>query len=192
MRAVSCAANAGYLPGEIDMKETSARRARGLAMYEKLGWGTNEGLRSVDEEVWGLTTDFILGDVWSRPGLSLREKQLVTLAALISISSEGMAHLMRHAHEIGVTDDDMKGVIIQTMYYVGQPRGFFALRRLNEVIAAREAEHAGADAGARNRKRAHSGKKTIIAKKEGNSKPGLVEKPARVKKSATKGKSSKK
>ena len=42
------------------MKEDSARRARGLAMYKKLGWGTNEGLKSVDEEVWGLTTDFIL------------------------------------------------------------------------------------------------------------------------------------
>lgn len=173
------------------MKESSARRARGLAMYEKLGWGTNEGLKSVDEEVWGLTTDFILGDVWSRPGLSLREKQLVTLAALISISSEGMAHLMRHAHEIGVTDDDMKGVIIQTMYYVGQPRGFFALRRLNEVIAAREAEHAGADAGAHVKKRDATGKKKITIKKKSKSATKAVGKSAGAKKAIPRGVSSK-
>lgn len=120
------------------MTEASERRKRGLAMYKKLGWGNNQGLKDVDEDVWGLTTDFILGDVWSRPVLSLRERQLVTLAALISISSEGMAHLMRHADEIGVTDEDMKEVIIQVMYYVGQPRGFFALRRLKETIAARQ------------------------------------------------------
>ena len=154
------------------MKEDSARRARGLAMYKKLGWGTNEGLKSVDEEVWGLTTDFILGDVWSRPGLSLREKNLVTLAALISISSEGMAHLMRHAHDIGVTDEDMKGVIIQTMYYVGQPRGFFALRRLNEVIAARGDEHKASKAGEHDKKKKDGEKKAKMGKRAGAKKAG--------------------
>ena len=154
------------------MKEDSARRARGLAMYKKLGWGTNEGLKSVDEEVWGLTTDFILGDVWSRPGLSLREKNLVTLAALISISSEGMAHLMRHANDIGVTDEDMKGVIIQTMYYVGQPRGFFALRRLNEVIAARGEEQHPPKAGERDNKKNGGGNKAKAGKSAGPKRPG--------------------
>ena len=154
------------------MKENSARRARGLAMYKKLGWGINEGLKSVDEEVWGLTTDFILGDVWSRPGLSLREKHLVTLGALVSISSEGMAHLMRHAHDIGVTDEDMKGVIIQTMYYVGQPRGFFALRRLNEVIAARGDEHHAPKAGERDKKKKDGGKKAKTGKSAGAKQAG--------------------
>ena len=154
------------------MKENSARRARGLEMYRKLGWGTNEGLKSVDEEVWGLTTDFILGDVWSRPGLSLREKHLVTLAALISISSEGMAHLMRHAHDIGVTDEDMKGVIIQTMYYVGQPRGFFALRRLNEVIAARGGERSASKTGGQKKGRKDDKKKANTGKRAGAKKTG--------------------
>jgi 4-carboxymuconolactone decarboxylase len=60
------------------------RRKRGLQVYEQMGWGTNQDLRDLDEDLWALTTDFVFGEVWSRPGLSLREREIAVLAVLIA------------------------------------------------------------------------------------------------------------
>ena len=117
------------------MLDPKDRRERGLRVYKKLGWGTNPALKELDEEFWRLTTDFVFGEIWSRPGLSLRERELVTLAALISIGTEGIDLHLRHAHKLGITNDEIKEVIFQVMYYVGQPRGLFAMKRLKGVMA---------------------------------------------------------
>lgn len=111
------------------------RRERGLAVYRKMGWGTNPAMKELDPELWRLTTDFVFGEVWSRSGLSLRERELVVLAALISLGTEGMDLHLRHAHKVGITNDQIKEVIFQVMYYVGQPRGLFAMKRLKAVMA---------------------------------------------------------
>jgi 4-carboxymuconolactone decarboxylase len=100
-----------------------------------MGWKTNPDLKELDEDFWKLTTDFVFGEVWSRPGLSLRERELVVLAALISLGTEGIDIHLRHAHRLGITDEQVKEVIYQVMYYVGQPRGLFAMKRLKAVKA---------------------------------------------------------
>ena len=111
------------------------RRKRGLAIYEKLGWGTNQELRDLDDTFWSLTTDFVFGEIWSRPGLSLRERELVVLAVLVTLGTEGMDIHLRHAHKLGITDDQIKELIFQVMYYAGQPKGLFAMKRLKAVMA---------------------------------------------------------
>jgi 4-carboxymuconolactone decarboxylase len=115
--------------------DPKGRRERGLRVYEKMGWGTNPDLRNLDEELWTLTTDFVFGEVWSRPGLSLREREIAVLAALIALGTEGMDLHLRHAHKLGLTEDQIKELIFQVMYYVGQPRGLFAMKRLKAVMA---------------------------------------------------------
>lgn len=111
------------------------RRQRGLAVYRRMGWGANPAMKALDPELWRLTTDFVFGEVWSRSGLSLRERELVVLAALISLGTEGMDLHLRHAHKLGITNSQIKEVIFQVMYYVGQPRGLFAMKRLKAVMA---------------------------------------------------------
>lgn len=120
------------MPADAFLKK---RRERGLAVYRKMGWGTNPAMKELDPELWRLTTDFVFGEVWSRSGLSLRERELVVLAALISLGTEGMDLHLRHAHKLGITSDQIKEVIFQVMYYVGQPRGLFAMKRLQAVMA---------------------------------------------------------
>ncbi len=115
--------------------DPKGRRERGLRVYEKMGWGTNPDLRNLDEELWTLATDFVFGEVWSRPGLSLREREIAVLAALIALGTEGMDLHLRHAHKLGLTEDQIKELIFQVMYYVGQPRGLFAMKRLKAVMA---------------------------------------------------------
>ncbi|HEY7244260.1 MAG TPA: carboxymuconolactone decarboxylase family protein [Xanthobacteraceae bacterium] len=114
------------------------RRKRGLRIYDRMGWGANQDLHDLDQDLWALTTDFVFGEVWSRPGLSLREREIAVLAVLIAFGTEGMDIHLRHAHKLGITDAQIKELIFQVMYYVGQPRGLFAMKRLKAVIAERK------------------------------------------------------
>ncbi len=110
------------------------RRARALEIYRKMGWGENEGVKEADEELWKMITDVMFGEIWSRPGLSLRERELITLGVLVADRAEGMKLHMRHAHNLGITCDEMRETIFQVMYYAGQSKGLFAMRRLKEVM----------------------------------------------------------
>jgi 4-carboxymuconolactone decarboxylase len=55
-----------------------------------------------------LTDDVLFGDVWARPGLSPRDRSLITVAALIAMNRPDQlrAHLAR-ARDNGVTQDEL-------------------------------------------------------------------------------------
>ena len=110
------------------------RRKRALEIYKKMGWGENEGVKEADEELWKIITDVMFGEIWSRPGLSLRDRELITLGALVMDRAEGMKLHMQHAHNLGITYDEMRETIFQVMYYAGQSKGLFAIRRMKEVM----------------------------------------------------------
>jgi alkylhydroperoxidase/carboxymuconolactone decarboxylase family protein YurZ len=42
---------------------------------------------------------------------------------------------MRHAHNLGITFDEMKEVILQSTIYLGMPKALFAMRKLKAVMA---------------------------------------------------------
>ena len=111
------------------------RRARGLAVYQAMGWGENAAVKELDEDLWQLTTDVLFGEIWSRPGLSLRERELVTLAALMAAKADGMALHMRNAHNLGISFDEIKEVILQATIYLGMPKALFAMCKLKAVMA---------------------------------------------------------
>jgi len=57
---------------------------------------------------------------------------------LITLGTEGMDLHLRHAGTLGITENELKEVIFQAMYYAGQPRGLFAMKRLNMVMAEKK------------------------------------------------------
>ena len=116
------------------MSHDPERRARALEIYKRMGWGENEVVKEIDMELWTLITDVMFGEIWSRPGLSLRDRQLITLGVLVADRAEGMKLHMRHAHNLGITYDEIRETIFQVMYYAGQSKGLFAMRRLKEVM----------------------------------------------------------
>src|SRR4026209_928273 len=73
-----------------NMSYDQERRARALETYKKMGWGENEVVKEIDMELWKMITDVMFGEVWSRPGLSLRDRQLITLGVLVADRAEGM------------------------------------------------------------------------------------------------------
>jgi 4-carboxymuconolactone decarboxylase len=116
------------------MSESDDRRRTGLAVYKEMGWGENEGVKELDPDLWKITTDFLFGEIWSRPGLTLRERELVTIGVLMAAKADGMALHMRNAHNVGVTFAEIKEVILQSTPYLGMPKGLFAMRKLKAVM----------------------------------------------------------
>jgi alkylhydroperoxidase/carboxymuconolactone decarboxylase family protein YurZ len=117
------------------MADEKGRRERGLEVLRKMGWGDNPTLKALDEDLWAFTTDAFFGDIWARPGLSLRERELITLATLMAAKADGISLHMRNAHHLGITFDEMKEVILQCTIYLGLPQALFAMRKLEAVIA---------------------------------------------------------
>jgi 4-carboxymuconolactone decarboxylase len=75
-----------------------------------------------------LTDDVLLGDIWERPGLSKRDRSLITVAALIALyrSDEMRAH-MKKAVENGVTVDELIEAITHLAFYAGWPNARIAM-----------------------------------------------------------------
>jgi len=74
------------------------------------------------------TDEVLFGDVWERPGLSPRDRSLVTITCLIALyrSNELPFHLKR-ALENGVTRDEIIETITHLAFYSGWPTANTAL-----------------------------------------------------------------
>lgn len=75
------------------------------------------------------------GMIWSRPGLAVRDRSLVTVAQLAALgrTEELRAHL-RGARNVGITQDELVEVLMQTAIYAGVPAANDALKVAAEVF----------------------------------------------------------
>ena len=124
-------------------RDEATRRERGLTRLAELRDepGGEEFLANLGD-LGDLTVDFVFGDVHSRAGLGLRERELVIVAVLTALGGlepQVRAHL-RAARAIGVADRDLEEVIIQTAPYAGFPRAINALKILREEQRAERKE----------------------------------------------------
>jgi alkylhydroperoxidase/carboxymuconolactone decarboxylase family protein YurZ len=114
------------------MPENSREQA-GLQILKQLGWGENEDVRELDEDLWRLISETNFGAIWSRPGLSLRDRELICLSVLVALGAHGVAKHFRHAHHLGITRVELKELILQTIPYAGLPKALSALALLKRV-----------------------------------------------------------
>ena len=75
------------------------------------------------------------GMLWSRPGLAVRDRSLVTCAQLAALgkTEELKAHL-RGALNVGITQEELVEVLMQTAVYAGVPAANEALKTAAEVF----------------------------------------------------------
>lgn len=83
-----------------------------------------------------LTDEVLFGDVWKRAELAPRDRSLVTVAALIAggNTEQLRSHLVR-AKDNGLTETELKEVIIHLAFYAGWPRAMSAISVAQEVFA---------------------------------------------------------
>ena len=81
------------------------------------------------------TDKVLFGEVWKRPGLSPRDRSLVTVASLVSLyrTNELPFHLAK-AIENGVTKDELIEVITHLAFYAGWPTANTAVAVARKVF----------------------------------------------------------
>ena len=97
--------------------------------------GARTMLAEVAPKLAELTEQVVFGDVWERPGLSKRDRSLITVAALVALyrPEQLPAHLER-ALANGVTRDEIVEVITHLAFYSGWPTAVSAVRMANDVF----------------------------------------------------------
>ena len=89
----------------------------------------------IDPKLAELTDNVLFGDVWQRPGLSPRDRSLITVAALIALNRpEQLRSHIRLALRNGVTQDEIVEVITQMAFYSGWPNAVSAVAVAREVF----------------------------------------------------------
>ena len=85
-----------------------------------------------------ITSDVLFGDVWERPGLSKRDRSLITISALIALyrTDQLRGHIGR-ALDNGVTKEEIGEVINHMAFYAGWPTAANAVRVAKEVYDER-------------------------------------------------------
>ena len=83
-----------------------------------------------------LITRYAWGEIWARPGLDRRTRSAITLTALIAMGrfDEVPMHL-RSARRNGLSDDEIKEVLLQSAIYCGVPAANRAFAIATEVLA---------------------------------------------------------
>jgi 4-carboxymuconolactone decarboxylase len=75
-----------------------------------------------------LTDDVLFGDVWERPGLSKRDRSLITVAALVALyRPEQLPGHLRRAVDNGLTENELIEAITHLAFYAGWPSAMSAI-----------------------------------------------------------------
>ncbi|CAN5710893.1 4-carboxymuconolactone decarboxylase [soil metagenome] len=76
------------------------------------------------------------GAVWSRPGLTKRERSLITIALLAALGhEEELAMHIRATKNTGATEDDVKEVLLHTAVYAGVPVANGAIKIAKKIFS---------------------------------------------------------
>ena len=82
-----------------------------------------------------LVTEYCWGAVWTRPGLERRDRSLVNLGMIAALNRPHELKLhVRGALANGVTEEEIREVLLQAAIYCGVPASIDAFRVAREVL----------------------------------------------------------
>ena len=95
-------------------------------------------MQEVAPQLAEITANVLFGDVWERPGLSKRDRSMITVATLIALYRTGQipGHINR-ALDNGVTKEEIGEIITHVAFYAGVPTAASAVRLVKEVYDER-------------------------------------------------------
>jgi len=120
--------------------EDRSQRGADLMRHIHAEWGTPNvlgPLEGIAPDLKGLVRDFAFGDIYSRPGLDLKSRQLVTVAALAAMHNSPLelkAHLFG-ALKLGWKKEELVEALMQIALYAGFPAAMAALMIARDVFA---------------------------------------------------------
>lgn len=113
----------------------NGRRQRGLDMMRQVyGWEVKDG----PGEFFRVTVDHLFAEIWSRPGLSIRDRRLLLLGALAAQGLDDVADIqVRAALGNGELDaGQLREIGLFLTHYVGWPLGTKLAMRIDAILGA--------------------------------------------------------
>ena len=93
----------------------------------------------LDKEFQEYITNNVWGAILARPGLTKRERSMITIALLAALGHEAeLAFHLRATKNTGATEEDIKEVLLQTAIYAGVPAANSAFRIAKEIFSQKE------------------------------------------------------
>jgi 4-carboxymuconolactone decarboxylase len=105
----------------------------------KAGERVIESLKNIAPDLGRYTIEFPFGDVYSRPGLDLKSREIATVAALTALGNAA-PQLKVHIHgalNVGCSPEEVLEIIIQMAVYAGFPAALNAAFSAHEVFSER-------------------------------------------------------
>ena len=94
-----------------------------------------EDVRTVAPALEAYTQERLYGDVWKRPGLTPRDRSLITIAALIARDqSPALPYYLNQAIENGVKPREISETITHLAFYAGWANAFAAVGAARDVF----------------------------------------------------------
>lgn len=117
---------------------TDDRRRRGLdKMGEVYGWGE---IGDAPGDFFGITADHLFADIWTRPGLSMRDRRLLLIGALAAQGLNDVLDIQVPA-ALGneeLSPQELREIAIFLTHYVGWPLGAKLSVQIDGHIAKHE------------------------------------------------------
>ena len=121
------------------MSDESAKKGmevRTKLFGEKAAQDGDAFLRNFDEGFATFLNEQLFGTIWSRPGLPIKLRSLLTMTALMALGRGPELRLhMRGALNLGIPPEEIKELIVHVSQYSGVPTAVEAIRAFNEVTA---------------------------------------------------------
>lgn len=93
-----------------------------------------EKMKELSPEFAKLTDEFLFDDIWNRPGLSPRDKSLVTISVLLAMGRGDQAEShIKLGLENGLTEKEIEAAMTHIAFYAGWPSAVVGLQKLKVV-----------------------------------------------------------
>jgi 4-carboxymuconolactone decarboxylase len=109
------------------------KMAAGAAIVEKLGL-LSKANPAISDDLRAHTVQALFGTIWTRDGIDLKTRSLVTLTSLMALNREHELTLhIRGARNLGITRETIEEVILHVAHYAGWPVAITASSVLDAV-----------------------------------------------------------
>jgi len=122
------------------MSDFDERFKRGMEILQKMGREkTMLNQKELYPDLYDISVGYLFGEIWSRPQLSLRDREMITLASNIALARPVGTHShYNSALHIGITKEQIMELIIHVGMYAGWPAIALAVTQFTEVLAERD------------------------------------------------------
>jgi len=116
------------------------RKAKGADVTKQLFGGPLPQGGPMTADFMELTNDYLFGELWTRPGMTIKDRSRATCTVLAAFGCEPqLKGHVKGALNLGIKPAELKELFIHVAHYAGWSTGVIALKVLDEAVEERKA-----------------------------------------------------